>query len=183
MDIVYIKGLKTDAVIGVYDWERNIRQTLNIVKATLRVGFKREPAQAAAQVHLGLPGLAFSYPHSTGVPVNLAPQYLADGTTPVVAGTAITAAQAATLVFTPAANFNGTVTIPFTVTVSRAIPLAISLALAFSVTIAGPVAFLIAEREQCVVQLGFESIPIRWLFFLSLCRQAEAQSDRQQGQR
>ena len=28
MDIVYIKGLKTDAVIGVYDWERNIRQTL-----------------------------------------------------------------------------------------------------------------------------------------------------------
>ena len=28
MDIVYIKGLKTDAVIGVYDWERHIRQTL-----------------------------------------------------------------------------------------------------------------------------------------------------------
>ena len=28
MDIVYIKGLKTDAVIGVYDWERGIRQTL-----------------------------------------------------------------------------------------------------------------------------------------------------------
>ncbi len=42
--------------------------------------------------------------------------YLADGTTPVVAGTPITAAQAATLVFKPASNFNGTVTIPFTVT-------------------------------------------------------------------
>ncbi|RLQ21193.1 dihydroneopterin aldolase [Seongchinamella sediminis] len=28
MDRVYIKGLKTDAVIGVYDWERDIRQTL-----------------------------------------------------------------------------------------------------------------------------------------------------------
>ena len=28
MDTVYIKGLKTDAVIGVYDWERSIRQTL-----------------------------------------------------------------------------------------------------------------------------------------------------------
>ena len=28
MDTVYIKGLKTDAVIGVYDWERDIRQTL-----------------------------------------------------------------------------------------------------------------------------------------------------------
>jgi VCBS repeat-containing protein len=42
--------------------------------------------------------------------------YLAGGTTLVVAGTAITAAQAATLVFTPAANFNGDVTVPFTVT-------------------------------------------------------------------
>jgi len=27
-DIVYIRGLKTEAVIGVYDWERDIRQTL-----------------------------------------------------------------------------------------------------------------------------------------------------------
>jgi dihydroneopterin aldolase len=30
MDTVYIRGLKADAVIGVYDWERNIRQTLVI---------------------------------------------------------------------------------------------------------------------------------------------------------
>ena len=28
MDIVYIKQLRTDAVIGVYDWEREIRQEL-----------------------------------------------------------------------------------------------------------------------------------------------------------
>ena len=42
--------------------------------------------------------------------------YLANGTTPVVAGTPITAAQAAGLVFKPTANFNGTFTIPFTVT-------------------------------------------------------------------
>ena len=28
MDVVYLEGLKTDAVIGVYDWERSIRQTL-----------------------------------------------------------------------------------------------------------------------------------------------------------
>ena len=28
MDIVYIEGLRTDAVIGVYDWERSIRQEL-----------------------------------------------------------------------------------------------------------------------------------------------------------
>ena len=42
--------------------------------------------------------------------------YLADGTTPVVAGVALTAAQAASLVFSPAADFHGSVTIPFTVT-------------------------------------------------------------------
>ncbi len=28
MDIVYIKKLQADAVIGVYEWERSIRQTL-----------------------------------------------------------------------------------------------------------------------------------------------------------
>jgi len=28
VDIVYIRGLQVDAVIGVYDWERDIRQTL-----------------------------------------------------------------------------------------------------------------------------------------------------------
>lgn len=30
MDTVYIRGLKADAVIGVYDWERTIRQRLVI---------------------------------------------------------------------------------------------------------------------------------------------------------
>ena len=28
MDIVYIDGLRADAIIGVYDWERSIRQQL-----------------------------------------------------------------------------------------------------------------------------------------------------------
>ena len=28
MDIVFLYGLRIEAVIGVYDWERNIRQTL-----------------------------------------------------------------------------------------------------------------------------------------------------------
>ena len=28
MDTVYIRGLRTEAVIGVYDWERDIRQPL-----------------------------------------------------------------------------------------------------------------------------------------------------------
>lgn len=28
MDKIFIQGLKTDAVIGIYDWEKQIRQTL-----------------------------------------------------------------------------------------------------------------------------------------------------------
>jgi VCBS repeat-containing protein len=42
--------------------------------------------------------------------------YLADGITPVVANTPLTPAQAASLVFVPAANFNGSVSVTFTVT-------------------------------------------------------------------
>ena len=42
--------------------------------------------------------------------------YLPDGTTPVTAGTALTPAQAAALVFVPAPDFNGPVEVPFTVT-------------------------------------------------------------------
>ncbi len=30
MDIVYIRDLRLDAVIGIYDWERRIRQQINI---------------------------------------------------------------------------------------------------------------------------------------------------------
>ena len=42
--------------------------------------------------------------------------FLADGITPVVANSALTPAQAASLVFVPAADFNGTVNVTFTVT-------------------------------------------------------------------
>jgi VCBS repeat-containing protein len=42
--------------------------------------------------------------------------FLADGITPVVANVALTPAQAASLVFVPAADFNGTVNVSFTVT-------------------------------------------------------------------
>ena len=52
-------------------------------------------------------------------PVSQGALFLADGTTPVVAGTPLTAAQAASLVFVPAADFNGTVNFPFTVTDSE----------------------------------------------------------------
>lgn len=30
MDIVYIKDLRIDAVIGIYDWEKSIRQQINV---------------------------------------------------------------------------------------------------------------------------------------------------------
>lgn len=30
MDIVYIKGLEVETVIGIYDWEREIRQTVRV---------------------------------------------------------------------------------------------------------------------------------------------------------
>ena len=29
MDIIYLKDLKIDAVIGIYDWERRVRQTIS----------------------------------------------------------------------------------------------------------------------------------------------------------
>jgi hypothetical protein len=41
--------------------------------------------------------------------------YLPDGTTPVIAGTPLTPAEAAGLIFTPTTNFKGLVDIPFTV--------------------------------------------------------------------
>lgn len=30
MDIVYIRDLKIDTIIGIYDWEREVRQTISI---------------------------------------------------------------------------------------------------------------------------------------------------------
>jgi len=30
MDIIFIRGLRIDTVIGIYDWERSIKQTLHI---------------------------------------------------------------------------------------------------------------------------------------------------------
>jgi len=42
MDKVFIDGLQADAVIGIYDWERRIRQTLRL---DLELGFdNRKPA-------------------------------------------------------------------------------------------------------------------------------------------
>jgi len=42
MDKVFIEGLEIDALIGIYDWERRIRQTLRF---DLEMGFdNRQPA-------------------------------------------------------------------------------------------------------------------------------------------
>ena len=39
-DTVFIKGLKASSVIGCYDWERDIRQTL-VIDLELKADFKR----------------------------------------------------------------------------------------------------------------------------------------------
>lgn len=43
MDLVYIRGLEVETVIGIYDWEREIRQVVNL---DLEMGFN---IQGAAQ--------------------------------------------------------------------------------------------------------------------------------------
>lgn len=48
MDIVFIDGLEVDTVIGVYDWERGIRQCLSL---DLQLGW--DIAAAAASDDLG----------------------------------------------------------------------------------------------------------------------------------
>ena len=40
VDTVFIKGLKAASVIGCYDWERDIRQTL-VIDLELKAGFAR----------------------------------------------------------------------------------------------------------------------------------------------
>jgi len=41
MDIVFIQGLKIDCVIGIYDWERKIRQDITL---DIEMGFDIFPA-------------------------------------------------------------------------------------------------------------------------------------------
>ncbi len=47
MDIVYINDLRVDTVIGIYDWERRIRQTISI---DLEMGFDIRPAAASDDI-------------------------------------------------------------------------------------------------------------------------------------
>jgi len=41
MDIVYIRDLKIDAVIGIYEWEQRIHQKINV---NLEMGWDNRPA-------------------------------------------------------------------------------------------------------------------------------------------
>jgi len=41
MDIVYIRDLRVDACIGIYDWERKIRQQ---IKLDIEMGWDNKPA-------------------------------------------------------------------------------------------------------------------------------------------
>lgn len=47
MDIVYINDLRVDTVIGIYDWERRIRQTISI---DLEMAFDIRKATASDRI-------------------------------------------------------------------------------------------------------------------------------------
>jgi 7,8-dihydroneopterin aldolase/epimerase/oxygenase len=51
MDTVFVTGLRVDTVIGVYDWERTIRQT---VVLDLEMAWDNRPAAAGDDVNLAL---------------------------------------------------------------------------------------------------------------------------------
>lgn len=51
MDIVYIRDLEIDTVIGIYDWEREIRQTISV---DLDMGTDIRPAAASEDIEAAL---------------------------------------------------------------------------------------------------------------------------------
>ena len=57
MDIVFIRELRADAVIGVYDWERSIRQTLVL---DLEMAWDNRPAAAGDAIDKALDYAAVS---------------------------------------------------------------------------------------------------------------------------
>ena len=54
MDTVFISGLKATSVIGCYDWERDIRQTL-MIDLELKADFTRAAGTDAWQMHSTTP--------------------------------------------------------------------------------------------------------------------------------
>jgi dihydroneopterin aldolase len=57
VDIVFIDGLEVDTVIGVYDWERGIRQCLTL---DLQLGWDIRPAAASDDLGAALDYAAVS---------------------------------------------------------------------------------------------------------------------------
>ncbi len=57
VDRVFIEGLEVDTVIGVYDWERGIRQCLRL---DLTLGWDNRPAAAGDNLALALDYAALS---------------------------------------------------------------------------------------------------------------------------
>ncbi|MEQ9462516.1 MAG: dihydroneopterin aldolase [Haliea sp.] len=51
MDIVFIRELRADAIIGVYDWERSVRQTLVL---DLEMAWDNRPAAAGDAIDAAL---------------------------------------------------------------------------------------------------------------------------------
>ncbi|MEQ8804064.1 dihydroneopterin aldolase [Haliea sp.] len=57
MDIVFIRELRADAIIGVYDWERSVRQTLVL---DLEMAWDNRPAAAGDAIGQALDYAAVS---------------------------------------------------------------------------------------------------------------------------
>ena len=51
MDIVYINDLKVDTVIGIFDWERRIRQTVSL-DLEMAADIRRGAASALSHIHI-----------------------------------------------------------------------------------------------------------------------------------
>ena len=57
MDIIFLHNLKVDAVIGIWDWERKIRQTVEIdldMAADIHKAAETDPDPAPAADYSGL---------------------------------------------------------------------------------------------------------------------------------
>lgn len=57
MDMVFIERLEIDTVIGAYDWERTIRQTLLV---NVQMGWDNRPSAVNDELHLALDYAAVS---------------------------------------------------------------------------------------------------------------------------
>ena len=57
MDIIYLHGLKIDAVIGIWDWERKIRQTV-VIDLDMATDIRKAAASDSVDDTLNYKGVA-----------------------------------------------------------------------------------------------------------------------------